>query len=351
MLMLFLIGVPGRVMAVLDGVYQQSCTLWLASIWYCPLIALVDNQGVLKNLRKGRGMCGECEQRVRGWGKELLDKGWVIEWIWVPGHVGIRYNEEVDSLAKEGVFMEEEREIGELVTWEKWRQRRKENEWRMWKEYWIREKTGKAYFGSGSSGEKGHEGRRRESLFLFWMRSGHGKMRGTRYGNRSRQCECGGWEDRDHVLLYCLNWVDERMEMEKVWEEEGGKIEDWLDMEWVLFSEEGSKSVKEFGEKGWMELRMKERCDWRNMDLNEEEDGVLWRNVFGESRVLERREKDKKMKNALRMRIARKKMKEKKGKGRVVALITSATTLGVSFRNENRKVLGVLGGNVEKRRG
>lgn len=39
----------------------------------------IDNVGVLKCLRKGRGMCGRWEQKVREWGKELLRKGWVIE--------------------------------------------------------------------------------------------------------------------------------------------------------------------------------------------------------------------------------------------------------------------------------
>ena len=49
----------------------------------------IDNVGVLKNLRKGRGMCGKWEQKVREWGKELLKRGWKIEWRWVPGHMGI----------------------------------------------------------------------------------------------------------------------------------------------------------------------------------------------------------------------------------------------------------------------
>ena len=49
----------------------------------------VDNVGVLKNLRKGRGMCGKWEQKVREWGMKLIKKGWNIEWRWIPGHVGI----------------------------------------------------------------------------------------------------------------------------------------------------------------------------------------------------------------------------------------------------------------------
>jgi len=74
------------------------------------LVIGVDNVGVLKCLRRGREMCGKEEQKVREWGKELLKKGWNVEWRWVPGHVGIREKEEVDKLVKEGVHMEEEEE-------------------------------------------------------------------------------------------------------------------------------------------------------------------------------------------------------------------------------------------------
>jgi len=146
------------------------------------LVVGVDNMGVLKRLLKGRGRCGECEQRVRERGCELLGKGWRIRWEWVLGHVGVRENEEVDGLAKEGVFMEEEVGIGSLLTWGRWEQRRKEEEWRIWKEFWRKKRKGKKYFGRGKGKEKGHGGCRVESIFLFWMRTGHRGMRGTRYG-------------------------------------------------------------------------------------------------------------------------------------------------------------------------
>lgn len=46
----------------------------------------VGNMGIMKALRKGKGMCGKREQKVREWGKKLLKKGWEIEWRWVPGY-------------------------------------------------------------------------------------------------------------------------------------------------------------------------------------------------------------------------------------------------------------------------
>ena len=39
------------------------------------LMVAVDNQGVLKCLRKGRGFCGELESGVRRVGKRLMEKG------------------------------------------------------------------------------------------------------------------------------------------------------------------------------------------------------------------------------------------------------------------------------------
>ena len=56
---------------------------------------------------------------------ELLKKGWKREWRWVPGHVGVRENEEADVLAKEGVFMEAVEE-NRVVNWGEWERRRKE---------------------------------------------------------------------------------------------------------------------------------------------------------------------------------------------------------------------------------
>jgi len=65
------------------------------------LLVGVDNVGVLRKLRKGRGFCGEAGQRVRRVGLRLLRKGWEVVLVWVAGHVGIEENEEADEWAKE----------------------------------------------------------------------------------------------------------------------------------------------------------------------------------------------------------------------------------------------------------
>ena len=213
----------------------------------------IDNVGVLKNLRKGRGLCGKREQEMREWGKELIKKGWEIEWRWVLGYEDIKENERVDRLAKEGVHSE----MGEenvVLSWGAWEQRRKERVERVWKEYWMGKEKGRAYFGSGK-GEKGHKGRRKESIFLFWMRSGHGRMRGTRYRKEDGKCECGEVEDRDHVLLRCEKWEEERKIIWDEWSREGKKG-GWVDLKWLLFEEKGIEVVRKFGRAtGWIDMR------------------------------------------------------------------------------------------------
>ena len=311
----------------------------------------VDNVGVLKNLRKGRGMCGIWEQKVREWGMELLKKGWRIEWRWVPGHVGIRENEEVDKLAKRGVHMGEGNE-NEHMSWGCWEQRRKERVERVWKEYWKGKEKGRAYFGGGG-GEIGHKGRRRDSVFLFWMRTGHGGMRGTRYGRGEGLCECGIREDRDHVLLECVLWEEQRRIIWEEWDRKGKRGE-WMDMEWLLFSKEGVEAVIKFGrETGWIEKRWGEKREWSK--ARREEWGERWKmGARGKvkERVGEKRERDLRLgrERARRRRLLLKsKGEEGMVKCREGTPIASVPPLG-AYPGRRRKVLGELrdGGNRRK---
>ena len=298
------------------------------------LVIGVDNVGVLKCLRRGRGMCGKEEQKVREWGMELLAKGWSIEWRWVPGHVGMRENEEAERLAKEGVYMEEEEEEN-VLSWGCWEQGRKERVERVWKEYWKERKKGKMYFGKGM-GEKGHKGKRGESIFLFWMRTGHGGMRGTRYRRGEGLCECGEREDRDHILLKCKIWEEERRVIWTAWEK-NRKGREWMDMKWLLHEKEGIEAVTKFGrETGWMDLRKGERRNWDRS--RKEEWGRRW--VESGSGKIREREGERRRKNAERMRMKREEEREK-GKCRAGTPIASVPTLGV-YSEGRRKVLGEI---------
>ena len=313
----------------------------------------IDNMGVLKNLRKGRGLCNRWEQKVREWGKELLSKGWEIEWRWVSGHMGIRENEKVDKLAKEGVYDESEEE-NKVVSWGEWERRRETRVGREWKEYWKEKEKERAYFGTGM-GEKGHKGRRRDSIFLFWMRSGHGRMRGTRYRSGDGLCECGEVEDRDHVLLKCKKWEKER---EVIWTRWGdkGKKGGWTEMKWLLFEEEGIEAVKDFGrETGWIEGRWKEKREWDRERKEEWARG--W--IMGE-RKIKKREEDRKERKKLMDRERRQRLREKGRENkldngghrcRAGSPIASVPTLGAYERN-GRVILGELrngGGKIRKK--
>ena len=68
-------------------------------------------------------------------GKKLLDLCWERVLEWVPGHVGIMENEEVDELAKEAVWEEERKDLGEVLCWGEWESRRKKLERIRWREF------------------------------------------------------------------------------------------------------------------------------------------------------------------------------------------------------------------------
>ncbi|RPA93291.1 hypothetical protein L873DRAFT_68419 [Choiromyces venosus 120613-1] len=89
------------------------------------------------------------------------------------------------------------------------------------------------------------------------MRTGHGAMRGARYIKERGNCECGGKETRDHILLYCGLWEKERKEVWEGWEGGVFRKEGWVEMDKLLFEEEGYKRVLEFGRKTeWMKRRI-----------------------------------------------------------------------------------------------
>ena len=152
--------------------------------------------------------------------------------------------------------------------WGKWEQRKKERANRAWKEYSAKERKGEEYFGLGGKGELGHGGRREESRFLMWMRTNHGGMGGSRYGRKRSRCGCGEVETRDHILLYCTLYEQERREEWKGWW--GGFLfyEGWIEMNRLLFSEEGVRRMVKFARRiGWFERQ------WKGMKIGNGENG------------------------------------------------------------------------------
>ena len=193
--------------------------------------------------------------------------------------------------------------------------------------------------------EKGHGGSRMGSLFLFWMRVGHGKMRGTRYGKEEKRCECGLWEDRDHVLLECEGWRVQREGIYERWEKEGGVDRDRVDIDWLLFEEEGIKAVREFGrETGWMKLRMGERVEWnreKRLSVEDKDERLKGRVLLSSERMKAKRERDLEM-GRIRMRRRRAIEKlEREGLGRETLPIASSVSFGAG-PGRKRKVFGEI---------
>ena len=160
-------------------------------------------------------------------------------------------------------------------------------------------------------------------------------------------------EDRDHVLLSCEKWEEERRVIWDEWRRKGKKGE-VVDMKWLLFEEDGIEAVKKFGRAtGWIDVRWKEKREWDNE--RKEEWGKIW--VEGRKNGVEQIEKDRRDR---RLRVDRERARRnraiKKGKGiedggrgREGTPIASVPPLG-AYPGRRRKVLGELkdGGNRRK---
>jgi len=124
----------------------------------------------------------------------------------------------------------------------------------------------------GGRGELGHEGERWKSQFLVWMRTNHGRMGGMRYRKDGERCECGGREDRDHLLLFCKKWEKERKEVWKGWWDGWLSNEGWVEMDRMLFGEDGLKRMLKFAEEiGWLKWKFKSEM----VGKGEEKEGEL----------------------------------------------------------------------------
>ena len=178
-------------------------------------------------------------------------------------------------------------------------------------------------------------------------------MRGTRYGNEERRCECGRWEDRDHILLECERWKVQREKLYDVWEREGGVDRDRVDIDWLMFEEEGINALREFGkETGWMKLRWGERVEW-NKDKGclegDEGERRRERKLLTVEREKRKKERDLEMgRNRMRRRRAIEKL-VKEGLGKETLPIASSVSFGAG-PGRKRKVFGdVVNEAVERR--
>ena len=100
----------------------------------------------------------------------------------------------------------------------------------------------------------GHDKEAWFSRFLVWMTTNHGGMSGIRY-KEGKEC-CGGkMEEREHFLLRCGKWWEERWRVWKVYYGEEWVGEGWIDLREMLFGEREVRKLKESAEViGWKEM-------------------------------------------------------------------------------------------------
>jgi len=184
-------------------------------------------------------------------------------------------------------------------------------------EFWKRGRKGEEYYGSGE-GELGHDKEAWFSKFLVWMRTNHGGMKGGRY-KEVGECGCGEVEDRDHILLRCGEWWEERWKVWKGKYNEGWVGDGWIDMRGMLFGKRGVDKLREFAEGiKWKEWQW-ERGKWKREELRKGKEIVERLRGCGGYRIGWSSEEREEVR-----RLNRERMRKKRG------LLTQATTPNAS---------------------
>ena len=143
-----------------------------------------------------------------------IREGSDITFCWVPGHVGIRGNEQVDLLAKQSLHKEVEVYLplgrGEL------REKIKEGVIREWQEGWEKEERGRFFFSIQPQVRRKcccNIPSRRDSVKLCRLRLGHCGLNYTLCilgKHETGLCKCGRPETVKHVFLECAQYNMER---------------------------------------------------------------------------------------------------------------------------------------------
>jgi len=67
----------------------------------------------------------------------------------------------------------------------------------------------------------GHDKERWLSRFMVWMRTNQKAMGAARYREVKERSECGGLDNRDHLILHCFKWEERRRRIWKEWRGKG----------------------------------------------------------------------------------------------------------------------------------
>ena len=146
-------------------------------------------------------------------------QGVTVSFLWVPAHVGIRWNEKVDALAKAAtrkdaidVNLKLSKSEGKSIVWQ--------NSVIKWQQLWDQDTKGRHLYSiSGRVADSVTactSGKRKEDVIIARLRIGHTCLNSTLCILGKHQdglCSCQQRETVEHVLLFCRKYESHRQDL------------------------------------------------------------------------------------------------------------------------------------------
>ena len=155
---------------------------WVEEVKPDKVVICVDSSSVLKSLQSFRSKCREdLLYHVLQTHSNLIQMGIEMQFMWVPAHVGIEGNEEVDVLAKKALLNNDiqlnisiSKSEAKSIIWKKVVAE--------WQQSWEEEERGRQYFrfhNKVNGGRQRRNGSRREEFIITRLKIGHSALNRT----------------------------------------------------------------------------------------------------------------------------------------------------------------------------